>query len=231
MLATSAIKKPTESGRFFSAAKTHRLLQRWIAIVITLVVHLLVLWGLLHATVFTSSEEPRTTQLRYITLPPVTDKIEKSRIKESLSIQLNPFSRELLQPAFQQIPELVSELEPLTPQELREITSSNSYSPQGNSLGIARNVFHPGLREKLTIEENRPVLARVEDGDLKTHTDPSGATIVRLGSGNCLKSPPSKPGEARNWYMTACAGKTESEKMLERVDRDVNGNRRFDEPN
>ncbi|MEN0038933.1 MAG: hypothetical protein AAGC78_17780 [Cellvibrio sp.] len=230
MLAASVIKKPTVSGRFFSGLTLHSRSPRWIAIAITVIVHLLVLWGLLRSTGFIPAKESRVTQLRYITLP-AQNEPEKVRAIESFTLSSGFTSQELLPAKLQQLPEFVTEVEPLTQQELNEIIGRSNYPSQNNTQGIARNVFHPGLREQLAIEENKPVLARVEDSALETHTDPSGATVVKLGSGKCLRSPSVKSGEARNWYMTSCGGKTESEEMLERVDMDVNGKRRFGEPN
>lgn len=230
MLAASVIKKPTESDRFFSGFALHSCSPRWIAITITVIVHLLVLWGLLRSTGLIPAKESRVTQLRYITLP-LQDELDEVREIEPFTSDPDFTSQELLPTRLQQLPEFVSEVEPLTQQELSEIVGRSDSVPQNNTQGIARNVFHPKLREQLTIEENKPVLARVEDSALETHTDPSGATVVKLGSGNCLRSPAAKPGEARNWYMTSCAGKTESEKILERVDTDVNGKRRFDQNN
>lgn len=227
MLATSVIKKPTESGRFFSGPILHGRSPRCIAIAITVIVHLLVLWGLLRSTGLIPSNESRITQLRYITLP-AQDEADKPRVIELLTLSSDPAPKELLHTTLQQLPEFIS-VEPLTQQELNEIVGRSDYLPQNNTQGIARNVFHPKLRGQLTIEENKPVLARVEDRTLDTHTDPSGATIVKLGSGNCLRSPTAKPGEARNWYVTSCAGKTESEKMLERVEDSLHRTLKFDE--
>lgn len=221
MLAASVIKKPTESGRFFSGFTLHSRSPRWIAIAITVIVHLLVLWGLLPSTGLIPAKESRVTQLRYIVLP-AQDELDKVRVIEPFALNSDLTSQELLPTRLQQLPEFVLEVEPLTQQELNEIVERSDSVPQNNTQGIARNVFHPKLREQLTTEENKPVLARVEGSALETHTDPSGATVVKLGSGNCLRSPAAKPGEARNWYMTSCSGKTESEKIMDRVKQSIN---------
>ncbi len=117
--------------------------------------------------------------------------------------------------------------EPLTPQELKELLGGDDFPLQNNTAEIARNVFHPGLRKQLTAEANKPVLARVEDRGLETYVDPSGATVVVSASGNCLSSPAAKIGEPRNWYMVPCAGKNESEKVMDRIDEAVNGKLKF----
>jgi hypothetical protein len=227
MLATFVAGKPTEFGRFFSGLTIGRISPRWIAIAITLILHIFILWALLRNAVLIPSDEFRLTNLRYITLPIVEDP-DKPRLDNSLTLNFTPDSNKLLQIPLQQLPELVLEPEPLNQRELNEIVGHSDYLLQNNTQGISRNVFHPGLRKKLTAEENKPVLARVEDRGLETHTDPTGATVVKLGSGNCLRSPAVKSGEARNWYMTPCAGKTESETIMDRVDHAVNGKLELD---
>ena len=113
-------------------------------------------------------------------------------------------------------------LQPLTADELRDITQSNSGSRQSVPAdGIATNVFHAGLRQRLQEEERKPELQSVERGP-NTHTDPSGATIVDPGGGNCLRSSLSRSGEAQNWYMTSCGGTSESERIMDRVNQEVN---------
>jgi hypothetical protein len=108
-------------------------------------------------------------------------------------------------------------IEPLSAQELKEVVESH-------------NVFHPGLRARLSAEANKPTLMRVEDSGLQTFTDPAGATVVKLPGGSCMSSPANtKIGAPKNWYFTACGGQSESEKMLERVNSDVKGKLRFDE--
>jgi hypothetical protein len=37
-----------------------------------------------------------------------------------------------------------------------------------------------------------------------------------------------KIGAPQNWYMTRCAGKSESEKIMERVEQSINGKLKFD---
>ncbi len=116
-------------------------------------------------------------------------------------------------------------IQPLTNDDLRDIVQSSaaerdqSPAPSGD---IAANVFHPELRKRLQEEASKPKLKRVEDKDgLESHIDSSGATIVDLGGGRCLRSPPTKVGEAKNWFMVSCGGKTESEQMMDRVNQEV----------
>lgn len=116
-------------------------------------------------------------------------------------------------------------VQPLTPDELRSVIErdeqtsieSRTHAP---ASGIAANVFNLALRKRLQEEESKPELQRADAGP-KTHTDPSGATIVDLGGGKCLRSSVPKPGAAQNWYMTSCGGKSESEQIMERVNQEV----------
>jgi hypothetical protein len=120
-------------------------------------------------------------------------------------------------------------IKPLSPQELAAIVDGhNAQADYQHPSAIGENVFHPGLREQLSKESNKPILARVEDADLKTHIDPSGATILRLNGGGCLRSPYAEIGEPRNWYVTPCAGKSESENIMERVEQSINGKLKLD---
>lgn len=117
-------------------------------------------------------------------------------------------------------------IESLSPQELIAIVDNhNAQRDHQSQSAIGKNVFHPGLRAQLNAEANKPILARVEDAGLKTHLDPSGATVLMLDNGGCLRSPPTEIGEAKNWYvsMTPCPGKNESERIMERVEQSING--------
>lgn len=122
-------------------------------------------------------------------------------------------------------------IEPLSAQELAEITHTHSTTTTDqNSAAIADNVFHPGLRARLSAEASKPRRMRVEDSSLQTFTDPAGATVVKLPGGGCMRSPAdTKIGAPKNWYFAACGGQSESEQMMERVNEDMNGTLRFDE--
>lgn len=115
-------------------------------------------------------------------------------------------------------------IQPISADELRSIVTTKVIPP---NQGIATNVFNPSLRQRLLDEESKPELQRADTGP-KTHTDPSGATLVDLGGGKCLRSSVPKPGEVQNWYMTSCGGKSESERVMDRVNQTVNGRRQFE---
>ena len=114
-------------------------------------------------------------------------------------------------------------IEPLSAQELVEITNAHSSTTTGRgTAAIAENVFHPGFRAQLSTEANKPKLARVEDSVLQTYTDPAGATVVKSPGGGCMRSPAeSKIGAPKNWYFVACGGQSESEKMMERINSEL----------
>lgn len=118
----------------------------------------------------------------------------------------------------------------LSRDEMHEIYNQrDTTNTPSKTDSISRNVFNPALRERLMVEENKPDLQRADVGP-KTHMDPSGATVVELGNGKCLRSSAvTKVGETQNWYMTSCGGKSESERMMERINDQVNGKLRFDE--
>lgn len=118
-------------------------------------------------------------------------------------------------------------IQPLTMDELRELNQQENTLLDEPATGIATNVFNPALRRRLNEEASKPGLLRADSGP-KTHTDPSGATVVDLGGGKCLRSSVPKLGEAQNWYMTSCGGKSESEQIMDRVNQAVNGKLKFE---
>ncbi|QEY15245.1 hypothetical protein D0C16_04195 [Cellvibrio sp. KY-GH-1] len=118
-------------------------------------------------------------------------------------------------------------VQPLTMDELHELSQQRISAAGESATGIAANVFHPELRKRLHEEANKPKRQRADAGP-KTYTDPSGATVVDLGGGKCLRSSAPKIGEAINWYMTSCGGKSESEQIMERVNQAVNGKLKFE---
>lgn len=217
------LKKPLGYGRLLSVT-AHSYWQRWIALTITLALHLLVLWLGSRSNTPSSPEGVHLVRLQYIALPPPIDKADSLREIEPPPIQSGQINMQLLpelslQDDAQAAPELSA------PLELNAPLASGNYLPQHETAAIAKNVFHPGLRKQLTGEANKPVLARVEEnGGLQTFTDPSGATRVISKNGGCLRaSTATKIGEPGNWYITGCGGKSESEKMLERVDQGATG--------
>ncbi len=166
----------------------------------------------------------KTQKIIPVEMPSVPSEVAEperlaSEIKES--VQVNSATR-----VESQIPDKPETkpivVQPLTMEELRELNQQKNASTDEPVTGIAANVFNPALRKRLHEEASKPELQRADAGPT-THTDPSGATIVDLGGGKCLRSSVPKPGEAQNWYMTSCGGKSESEQIMERINQAVNG--------
>lgn len=123
-------------------------------------------------------------------------------------------------------------IEPLTSQELAEIVDSHNEQPNyENAPLIVENVFHPELRKKLIAASKERRKKRIEDEEPSAdYIDPSGAVRIETGMGTCLSTPQdNKPGGPRNWYVSLCKGKSESERAMERVNEDANKKLRFDE--
>lgn len=185
-----------------------------------------------------SSGLPKSAQRIHLTLSPIDVKPKEnvlSSVQPEKPVTTNDVAPVSVPPApLSEIVTSSSELPPriqqtriittLSRDEMQEIypERKSTIAPQLKG-SIAENVFNPALRERLIAEENKPDLQRA-DAELKTYNDPSGATIVDLGNGKCLRSPAvTKVGETQNWYMTGCGGKSESERMMERINERVNG--------
>lgn len=160
----------------------------------------------------TSLQEPTLETVPALPTPtkPIDDKPKVSVKKLSTDPSLSKENR--------QSPDVI--IKTLTPEEFKEIVESAPTGTQSSFAGISANVFNPALRKRLQDEEVRPVLQRANVG-LKTLTDPSGATIVDLEEGKCLRASAPKSGEAQNWYMTFCGGKSESEQIMDKINEEV----------
>lgn len=213
-----------------------------VAFVISIAVHaLLLIIQLRHPRLEAPLQQSTRlfVELKQIVAPPIELKAEPKALTEDSSVStadeknlVTSDESEAIQPVLSTRPETeplreakVRVIQPLTNDDLRDIVQSSiaerdqSPAPPGD---IAANVFHPELRKRLQEEASKPKLKRVEDKDgLESHIDPSGATIVDLGGGRCLRSPLTKEGEAKNWFMVSCGGKTESEQMMDRVNQEV----------
>lgn len=152
-----------------------------------------------------------------VAVAPTEPTVDVPQVSEK-ELPVNPSSTAVEKPLSTKV------IQPLTSEELRSVIERDDQASQSPfhapDSGIAANVFNPALRKRLQEEESKPELQRADAGP-KTYTDPSGATIVDLGGGKCLRSSVPKPGAAQNWYMTSCGGKSESEQMMERVNQEV----------
>lgn len=113
---------------------------------------------------------------------------------------------------------------PLSSQEMSEISASqHSGSAYSHSSAIEKNVFHPKLRSQLKALQQQPALARVEDSRLDMYSTGIGSDRLKTKGGGCLEvADRGRDSGPRNWYMTRCAEKSESENMMERVNEAVN---------
>lgn len=112
----------------------------------------------------------------------------------------------------------------LSSQEMSEISARhNSGAVYSNSSAIEKNVFHPKLRSQLNALQQQPALARVEDSRLDIYSTGIGSDRLKTKSGGCLEvADRGRDSGPRNWYMTGCGGKSESESMMDRVNEAVN---------
>ena len=98
--------------------------------------------------------------------------------------------------------------------------SATAYELPDRNMDIYRDVFDPKLRQKLIDAQvfNRP---RTK-GEANTWTEVDGRTFVDMGNGECLVSMRKVDSRERgtNWGMTRC-GKTDSEKMMDNVNADL----------
>lgn len=113
---------------------------------------------------------------------------------------------------------------PLSSQEMSEISASqNAGSIYSNSSAIEKNVFHPQLRSQLNALQQQSALTRVEDSQLNMYSTGIGSDRLKTKSGGCLEvTDRGRDSGPRNWYMTRCGGKSESENMMDRVNEAVN---------
>lgn len=215
----------------------------WIALVFSLLLHLSLLFFNLGANQHQQRISNPALHIRLQQAPPtmreaLPDHVEAKVIEppsapevvqESASppVAAVPVASEKL-PDARPVTRLV--IEPLSAQELAEITHTHSTTTSDqNSAPIADNVFHPGLRARLSVEASKPRLMRIEDSGLQTFTDPAGATLVKLPGGGCMRSPAdTNIGEPKNWYFVACGGQSESEQMMQRVNEEIKGKLGFD---
>ena len=206
--------------------------------------HVFLFFWQIDSPVIDSSVLPKSAPRIYLTLNPIDVKPKEDILlsaqpeKPVTTSDLAPVS---VSPATLPEAAISSDELPLPVEQARMITTlsrdemqeiyperTSTIAPQLKG-SIAENVFNPALRERLIAEENKPDLQRA-DAELKTYSDPSGATIVDLGNGKCLRSSVvSRVGEVQNWYMTGCGGKSESERIMERINERVNGKLQFEE--
>lgn len=112
---------------------------------------------------------------------------------------------------------LAKPIELLSTEDYQELSKETD---QLNSQDVL--VFNPGLK-KLRDETRRTTTKNNTTSDLSWQ-DTAGNLYYKAG-GNCFMSPPQSVPSAvtggKNWYLISCPGKTESEQMMENVNREM----------
>lgn len=215
-------------------------------LVLSLLLHgLLLLWQKSPSLVSLSKKPPPPIHVTLNRIPVIPQIIVENPAEHGPSVEANSIQSETVVPKEVLVPSQAvpvqesPETHQIVESKPRIITSLSrddilalqrepraSMAPRASG-SISDNVFHPALRGRLMTEERKPHLQRV-GSIVKTHIDPSGATMAKVDEEDCLRSSVNRAGEAQNWYMTSCGGKSESEKMMERVNQHVNGKLKFD---
>jgi hypothetical protein len=95
-----------------------------------------------------------------------------------------------------------------------------THSPEAQHFN---NVFDPRLRARL---QNNPVRrASQQASGPTTVANIHGNIIVEQEGGGCMMAVSAAVTQPTNWYLTTCAGKSESEQMMERINNEVKSRR------
>lgn len=107
-----------------------------------------------------------------------------------------------------------------TQSQLDTPLNDSSYELPSEASNQYQNVFDPKLRKKLIDAQSLNVPRK--QAKSKNWTEADGRTFVDIGDGMCLVSMPIVDSRQRgtNWGMARC-GKTDSEKMMDSVNADL----------
>jgi hypothetical protein len=109
--------------------------------------------------------------------------------------------------------EITKPLELLSPEDYVSLAKDHVKTNSSDSLA-----FNPHLKKHL--QETRQVAN--ERGKKSISWQDTGGNLYYKAGGQCFMSPSrevtSSVREIKNWYMVSCAGKSESEKMMENID-------------
>ncbi|HWV16887.1 MAG TPA: hypothetical protein VN030_15765 [Cellvibrio sp.] len=106
-----------------------------------------------------------------------------------------------------------------------EIGSPNPSHEESPRANRDLQMFDPRLQKKLqeAAERNSRSVTTLESSWM----DATGNSHVKLGNGKCLRSmAPARPGEVTNWQLPSNCGKSEGDKMLENMERELNKSKR-----
>jgi hypothetical protein len=107
-------------------------------------------------------------------------------------------------------------LELLSTEDYVDLAQNNHEINNADSLA-----FNPHLKQQL--QQTRRVTN--ERGNRSISWQDAGGNLYYKVGGQCFMSPPqnitSSVREGKNWYMVSCAGKSESEKMMDNVNQEM----------
>jgi len=212
---------PQEASRPVRTLNRALILTLWISILLHIPVFLL--------KPFWYSNQDSKAQSIEISLEPMqivepsqTDKIETTAPpieKESISLPLPDVVRTTSKtPEIQSVPEtqVAKPIELLSAEDYSDIVESKDKGIATDSLA-----FNPHLKQQLQATNK---LKRDKNKQSISWQDAGGNSFYKSGN-KCFMSPaqnatsPVRGGA--NWYMVRCPGKTESEKMIDNVNREM----------
>lgn len=115
---------------------------------------------------------------------------------------------------------------PITPDELRSLQDKPVYALEPTDADLKEvstkpfgSVFDPRLRKKL---QDQYAEKQAKASGLSTYEMANGATVEKLKDGHCLTTlSQGKKEKETNWYHTGCSEKSESERMMDRVNQSL----------
>lgn len=120
------------------------------------------------------------------------------------------------------VPEITFKENNKTPLDLSVITSDQTYELPDANAELYKDVFDPKLRKKL--QEAHAARKPKKQESLETWRASNGTTLVDMGSGECMASMPQMDLRDRgtNWgLLRVKCGETESERMMNNIDADL----------
>lgn len=214
----------------------------WIAIAVSLGIHLLILQYHLPSSANSLADPKPTTSTMVLHLKQqrksaLARDLQQEQKQDAIVSQkeLPPerssHDSELAVPAALEEPvpssAPVADLTPATVGDIQRVIQTSRYqdvvaSPQDKNAAFS-DVFDPRLRRRL---QNNPThIASVKAQGLTESVNIYGDSEVRLNSGGCMMAKADHSiGGAKDWLMTACSGgEDEGESMLRRVNESLRG--------
>ncbi len=212
---------PQEASRPVRTLNRALILTLWISILLHIPVFLLKPFWYTNQAHKSQSIEISLEPMQIVE-PSQTDKIETTAPpieKESISLPLPDVVRTTSKtPEIQSVPEtqVAKPIELLSAEDYSDIVESKDKGIATDSLA-----FNPHLKQQLQATNK---LKRDKNKQSISWQDAGGNSFYKSGN-KCFMSPaqnatsPVRGGA--NWYMVRCPGKTESEKMIDNVNREM----------